>query len=402
MTTIILKAGREKSVLRRHPWIFSGAIERTEGATPASGATVAVQAADGTALGWGAWSPLSQIAVRLWSFDPAQGITPEFFQERLRLALAARQPLHQSPNLNAYRLVNAESDGLPGLVVDRYGGLLVCQFLTAGAEFWKSALVEALSALAPAFIGPVDGVYERSDVDVREKEGLAPATGRLAGAEPPDVVTVQEYDCNFQVQVRTGHKTGFYLDQRENRRRLADYAAGAEVLNGFAYTGGFGVWALRGGARQVTNIDTSAGALELAAANVALNGYDPALTENVIGDVFAVLRRYRDSRRQFDLIVLDPPKFAESRAQVEGAARGYKDINLLALKLLRPGGVLFTFSCSGLITPDLFQKIVAGAAADAGRDAQIVRRLSQGTDHPVALSFPEGEYLKGLVVRVNG
>ncbi len=402
MATILLKAGRDKSLLRRHPWIFSGAIERMVGEAPASGATAAVQAADGTALGWGAWSPLSQIAVRLWSFDPAAEITPAFFHERLRLALAARQPLHQTPNLNAYRLVNAESDGIPGLVVDRYGGYLVCQFLTAGAEFWKATLVEALNALAPEFVGSVEGIYERSDVDVREKEGLAPLTGVLAGAEPPELVTVQEYDCQFQVAIRTGHKTGCYLDQRDNRRMLAEYAAGAEVLNCFAYTGGFGVWALRGGARQVTNIDTSAGTLELAAANGALNGFDAAQMENMNGDVFSVLRRYRDSRRQFDIIVLDPPKFAESRAQVDGATRGYKDINLLALKLLRSGGVLFTFSCSGLISPDLFQKIVAGAAADAGRDAQIVRRLSQGPDHPVALSFPEGEYLKGLVCRVSG
>ncbi len=401
MATIILKVEREKSLLRRHPWIFSGAIDRWEGAPPASGETVAVRAADGTVLGWGAWSPLSQIAVRVWSFDPTAAITPEFFHERLRLALAARQPLHQLTNLNAYRLVNAESDGLPGLVVDRYDGYLVCQFLTAGAEFWKTTLVEHLLALVPGFMGTVQGIYERSDVDVRTKEGLTPVAGVLAGAEPPDVVAVQEYDCQFQVQIRTGHKTGFYLDQRENRRLLAAYAPGAEVLNCFAYTGGFGVWALRGGARQVTNVESSAGALELAAANTALNGFDVGQAEGVAGDVFNVLRRYRDSRRQFDLIVLDPPKFAESRAQVDGAARGYKDINLLALKLLRPGGVLFTFSCSGLISPDLFQKIVAGAAADAGRDAQIVRRLSQGPDHPVALSFPEGEYLKGLVCRVS-
>jgi len=402
MATIILKAGRDKSLRRRHPWIFSGAIDRWAGAPPASGATVAVQAAEGTALGWGAWSPLSQIAVRMWAFDPATEITPELFHERLRLALAARQPLHQRADLTAYRLVNAESDGLPGLVVDRYGGYLVCQCLTAGAEFWKSTLVEQLGDLAPKFIGPVAGIYERSDVDVREKEGLAPTAGPLAGDAPPETVTVQEYDCRFEVQIRTGHKTGFYLDQRENRRLLAEYAAGAEVLNCFAYTGGFGVWALRGGARQVTNVESSAAALELAAANTKLNGFDQSQVENVAGDVFNVLRRYRDSRRQFDLIVLDPPKFAESRAQVDGAARGYKDINLLAFKLLRPGGGLFTFSCSGLITPDLFQKIVAGAAADSGRDAQIVRRLSQGPDHPVALSFPEGEYLKGLVCRVRG
>jgi 23S rRNA (cytosine1962-C5)-methyltransferase len=309
--------------------------------------------------------------------------------------------LQQQPDLNAYRLVNAESDGLPGLIVDRYGPYLVCQFLAAGAERWKSEIVSALADLAGATIGPLAGIYERSDVDVRAKEGLPLSAGPLWGEPPPEIVTIQEHGCCFQVQIAAGHKTGFYLDQRENRALLARYSAGTEVLNGFAYTGGFGVWALRGGARHVTNVDTSGAALALAAANAALNGFEPAQTENVEGDVFQVLRRYRDAGRAFDLIVLDPPKFAETRSQVERAARGYKDINLLAFKLLRPGGVLFTYSCSGLVSPDLFQKIVAGAALDAGREAQIVRRLSQGPDHPVALSFPEGEYLKGLVCLVN-
>ena len=400
MATVTLKVGREKSLQRRHPWIFSGAIERVDG-DPALGATVAVRGPAGDLLGWGAWSPHSQIAVRVWTFDPAVEIGPAFFRERLQSAMAARQPLHTDPQLNAYRLVNAESDGLPGLVVDRYADYLVCQFLSAGADAWKAEIVAVLAEVAPAFMGSVAGIYERSDVDVRAKEGLAPRTGGLSGIEPPTLLTVQEYGCQFQVDVHAGHKTGFYLDQRENRRWLADYAAGAEVLNCFAYTGGFGVWALRGGAQRVTNVDTSAPALALAESNLKLNGFDPARAEHVMGDVFAVLRRYRDSRRTFDVIVLDPPKFAESRAQMDGATRGYKDINLLALKLLRPGGTLFTFSCSGLITPDLFQKIVAGAAEDAGREAQIVRRLSQGPDHPVALSFPEGEYLKGLVVRVG-
>ncbi|MCC7359031.1 MAG: class I SAM-dependent methyltransferase [Anaerolineales bacterium] len=400
MPTVTLKIGRTKSAARRHPWIFSGAIERVDG-EPTSGATVAVRGPSGDLLGWGAWSPRSQIAVRLWTFDPEVEIGPAFFRARLRSALAARQRLHAAPDLNAYRLVNAESDGLPGVVVDRYAGFLVCQFLSAGAEAWKAAIVEALAEAAPAFIGAPAGIFERSDVDVRAKEGLAPRVGELMGDTPPARVSVREYDCRFEVDVRGGHKTGFYLDQRDNRRLLASDTAEAEVLNCFAYTGAFGVWALRGGAQRVTNVDTSASALALADVNLALNGFDPAQAENVTGDVFAVLRRYRDSRRTFDVVVLDPPKFAESRAQIEGATRGYKDINLLALKLLRPGGRLFTFSCSGLISPDLFQKIVAGAAEDAGRSAQIVRRLWQGPDHPVALSFPEGEYLKGLVVRVG-
>jgi 23S rRNA (cytosine1962-C5)-methyltransferase len=400
MDAVVLKPGREKSLLRRHPWVFTGAVDRLVG-QPASGGTVALRAADGNLLGWGAYSPQSQIAVRVWSFDPAAEIAPAFLRQRLRRALAARAGLHEQPDLDAYRLVNAESDGLPGLIVDRYGPYLACQFLSAGAERWKDEIVAALVELGGVALGPITGLYERSDVDVRAKEGLPLHAGPLWGEPPPEIVTIQEQGCRFQVQIAAGHKTGFYLDQRENRALLARYSAGAPVLNAFAYTGAFGVWALRGGARHVTNVDTSGPALALAAANVTLNGFDPGLTENVEGDVFHVLRRYRDGGRTFDLIVLDPPKFADSRSQLERAARGYKDINLLAFKLLRPGGVLFTFSCSGLVSPDLFQKIVAGAALDAGRTAQIVRRLSQSPDHPVALSFPEGEYLKGLVCLVN-
>ncbi len=393
MPAIILKPGREKSLLRRHPWVFSGAIAQVEG-QPESGETVEVRATDGAALGWGAYSPQSQIAARMWTFDAAVSITPEFFRGQLTQALGMRRDLGASAT--AGRLVNAESDGLPGLVVDRYADYLVCQFLSAGAERWKREVVTLLEELAPN-----TGIYERSDVDVREKEGLPPATGVLSGAQPPELVEIREGECRFLVDIVRGHKTGFYLDQRENRALAARYAAEGEVLNCFAYTGGFAVWALQGGAARVTNVEASAAALELAARNAALNGQDLGRVENVEGDVFQVLRRYRDARRQFNLIVLDPPKFAESHSQLERASRGYKDINLLAFKLLRPGGVLFTFSCSGLVTADLFQKIVAGAALDSGREAQIIQRLSQAPDHPVALNFPEGEYLKGLVCRVG-
>ncbi len=410
MPAVILKSGREKSLQRRHPWVFSGAIASVDGDAGA-GETVEVRAADGTPLALGAYSPHSQITVRVWTFDPTESITPHFFRDRLTRALRARSALGSDVHstgpedfppatfhlpLTAYRLVNAESDGLPGLVVDRYGEYLVCQFLSAGAEYWKREIVTLLADLLPSA-----GIYERSDVDVREKEGLPSATGVLAGSPPPDLVEIEEYGCRFDVDVRGGHKTGFYLDQRDNRALVAQYAEGREVLNGFAYTGAFGVWALKSGAVRVTNVESSAAALELARHNVELHGLDASKVENVAGDVFHVLRQYRDSRRQFDLIVLDPPKFADSRSQVEKASRGYKDINLLAFKLLKPGGVLFTFSCSGLITPDLFQKIVAGAALDAGRDAQIIRRMTQAPDHPVALNFPEGEYLKGLVCRVE-
>lgn len=399
MVSLTLKPGREKSLLRRHPWIFSGAVARVDGAL-APGETVQVISAAGEPLALGAYSPQSQIAVRLWTFDPAQTITPDFLRARLAQAVTARAlgptPDSWLPGAAARRLVNAESDGLPGLVVDAYADYLVSQFLSAGAEHWKRDLVNALNELCPN-----QGIYERSDVDVREKEGLAPAVGVLAGRAPPEQVEIQEGAVRFYVDVLGGHKTGFYLDQRENRALVAQFSEGREVLNGFAYTGGFAVWALQGGATRVTNVDTSAPALALAQRQLALNGLDESRVENVPGDMFQVLRRYRDARRTFDLIILDPPKFAEARSQIEGAARGYKDINLLAFKLLRPGGVLFTFSCSGLISPDLFQKIVAGAALDAGREAQILRRLTQAPDHPVALNFPEGEYLKGLVCRVS-
>ena len=398
MATITLKAGREKSLLRRHPWIFSGAVARIEG-DAGSGDTVLVEDSDHQLLGWGAYSPKSQIAVRMWTFDADERVDEGFLAARLTSAVAARESLARREDLNAYRLVNAESDGLPGLVADRYGDFIVGQFLSAGAEKWKPALVKCLSQLDLHGRAP-RGVYERSDVDVRDKEGLPPVSGVLAGEAPPETVLIDEYGCRFHVQVEHGHKTGFYLDQRDNRALLAELAAGREVLNAFAYTGGFGVWALRGGASRVVNVESSQPALDLASENVRLNALDEGRVENTAGDVFRVLRQYRDSRREFDLIVLDPPKFADSRSQLEGATRGYKDINLLAFKLLRPGGLLITFSCSGVVTPELFRQVVAGAALDARRDAQVLRRLSQGPDHVVALNFPEGEYLKGLVCRV--
>ncbi len=398
MATITLKPAREKSLLRHHPWIFSGAIAEIEGA-PGSGDTVLVQDAQRQALGWGAYSPQSQIAVRMWTFDPLAQVDVAFLEERLQCAIDARAGLAARGDLDAYRLVYAESDRLPGLVVDRYGEFVVCQFLSAGAEKWKAEIVEILNRLALGGRLP-RGIYERSDADVRAKEGLASVTGILAGERPPDTVVVNEQGRRFAVQIAQGHKTGFYLDQRENRTRLSSEAEGRDVLNAFAYTGAFAVWALHGGARSVVNVESSQAALELGRENLRLNALDESRVENVVGDVFRVLRHYRDSRREFDLIVLDPPKFAESRAQLDGATRGYKDINLLAFKLLRPGGRLFTFSCSGLVTPELFQQVVAGAALDSGREVQFIRRLTQGPDHPVALEFPEGEYLKGLVCRV--
>lgn len=392
ITSAILKPGREKSLLRRHPWIFSGAIARIKG-SPRPGETVFILSSEGDILARGAYSPHSQIAVRVWSFNPDENISPAFFRNRLETAINARSSMMKNSNA-ACRLVNSESDRLPGVIIDRYADFLVCQFLSAGAEYWKEHIVRELEELVPH-----SGIYERSDADARKKEGLRPCTGLLSGKEPPEVLEIEELPLRFLTDIRNGHKTGFYLDQRDNRAAMDEYAAAAEVLNCFAYTGGFGIRALKYGAAKVTNVESSAAALDMCNRNIQRNGLDSEKTENIAGDVFHVLREYRDSRREFNLIVLDPPKFADSRSQLERAARGYKDINLLAFKLLRPGGVLFTFSCSGLLSAELFQKIVADAALDAKQDAQILRRLGQSPDHPAALNFPEGNYLKGLICR---
>ncbi|MDZ7342732.1 MAG: class I SAM-dependent methyltransferase [candidate division KSB1 bacterium] len=394
MAVVILKAGREKSVRRRHPWIFSGAIQ-TADADIQNGATVEVLSASGQWLCRGAYSAHSQIRVRVWSYDADEMVDAQFFRYRIQRASEVRTKLMRSEPTTAFRLVNAEADGLPGIVVDRYDDYLICQFLSAGAEFWKETLVAALVDLfSPA------GIYERSEVSVRQKEGLSPMVGVLWGQEPPDLVKIEEQGLHFYVDVKMGHKTGFYLDQRENRQMVAEFAAGQRVLNCFAYTGGFGIWAMTAGAASVANIESSGSALAVVQKNLELNSIDQSKVENIEGDVFQVLRCFLDSGRRFDLIILDPPKFAESANQIPKASRGYKDINLLALKLLSPMGVLFTFSCSGHISPELFQKIVADAALDAGRQVQLIRYLSQAADHPVALNFPEGRYLKGLICRV--
>jgi 23S rRNA (cytosine1962-C5)-methyltransferase len=393
MTTPVvrLKPGRERSVLRRHPWVFSGAVADVQGA-PQPGATVEVTDFAGAWVARGAYSPQSQIRVRLWTWEQDEPVDGAFVASRLERAVARRRAIDPDGRTNAYREVHAESDGLPGVIVDRYAGFRVVQLLSAGAEYWRQAVVDALSSQ-----GSGDGVYERSDVSVRGLEGLAPRTGVLAGKEPPSQVEIEEHGVAYLVDVRGGQKTGFYLDQRENRTRLRRNLGGQAVLNAFAYTGGFTVAALMGGAASVLSLDSSADALELARANVRLNALPEAACEWVEGDAFAELRKLRDRAASYDVIVLDPPRFAATAAQAERAARGYKDINLLAFKLLRPGGRLYTFSCSGGVSAELFEKIVAGAAGDAGVEAAIVEWLAQPFDHPVSLSFPEGRYLKGLV-----
>jgi len=389
---LIIAAGREKSLFRRHPWIFSGAVTTVKG-RPASGQTVDVLAQSGQWLARAAFSPKSQIQGRVWTFDADEKIDADFFLRRIQGSAARRHDLYGASN--ALRLVQSESDGLPGLVLDRYADVLVFQLLTAGVEFWRDAIIGALRTLYPE-----DAILERSDVDVRAKEGLAERIAVVHG-QIPEQVTIHENGVEYLVDVQGGHKTGFYLDQRDSRLAVGRAAKGADVLNCFSYTGGFGLAALKGGASHVTQLDASAPALALAERNREANGFAQAAMTTICGDAFQILRNWHKEGRSFDLIVLDPPKFVDSKASLNRACRGYKDINLCAFRLLKPGGRLFTFSCSGLMEDGLFQKIVADAALDAGRNGRIIHRLTQAGDHPVALPFPEGAYLKGLEVLVE-
>jgi 23S rRNA (cytosine1962-C5)-methyltransferase len=388
---LTLKAGREKSLLRRHPWLFSGAIESIEDA-PAAGETVKVVSSAGRFLAWAAYSPSSQIRARVWSFAEAEVPGPDLLRRKLGAAVALRRA-RIGPETDAVRLVHAESDGLPGVIADRYADVLVVQLLSAGAERWRAVLLEQLAALSGCA-----RIYERSDADARELEGLPARAGWVRGpAEDEPVVEIREHGLRYAVDVANGQKTGFYLDQRDNRARVGELARGRDVLNCFCYTGGFTLSALAGGARSVLSIDSSGAAVQAAQANLARNALGGA-AEWRQADVFRALRELLAQDRRFDLIVLDPPKFAPTPRDAERAARGYKDINMNALRLLRTGGLLATFSCSGGVSADLFQKIVAGAAADAGASLALRERRWAAPDHPVLVEFPEGEYLKGLLL----
>jgi len=388
---LVLKPGRERSLLRRHPWIFSGAVQQLRGSAE-SGETVRVAAHDGSFLAWAAYSPSSRINARVWDFAQQTTIDDGFFARRIAAALARRREMLPASALEASRLVHAESDGLPGVIVDRYRDQLVLQASSAGAARQREAIARAIAAA----IG-CSAVYERSEGEAVELEGSGARAGALLGPEPSQPIVIEEHGLRYAVDVRHGHKTGFYLDQRDNRSLLRSLAAGRDVLDCFCYSGAFAIAAAASGARSVCAVDSSEQALALAAHNARLNDLGDGAIDWQRGDVFEWLRRARDSRRSFDLIVLDPPKLAPSARLIERAARAYKDINLLAFKLLRPGGLLLTFSCSAAISAELFQKIVAGAALDAGVDAAFVRKLGPGPDHPVALAFPEGDYLKGLM-----
>jgi 23S rRNA (cytosine1962-C5)-methyltransferase len=390
LKTVRLRAGKDRSLLRRHPWIFESAIAKGRGD---AGETVRVESDQGQFLGWAAFSPASKIRARVWSFDEAQRIDAAFFSAACARAVQARTRF-DIPS-NAMRLVHGESDGLPGLIVDRYGDTLVAQFTSSGVERWKDVIADALLAATG-----LAKLYERSDASSRAREGLPEATGWLRGQGEVELI-LQEHDWQLAVNIAEGHKTGFYLDQRDSRKRFADYARRLKferVLNCYCYTGGFTLAALNGGAAHVSSIDSSGPALEKAAANVALNGFAASRASFLDADVNASLRQCIDQGRSFDAIVLDPPKFAPTVAHAERAARAYKDINRLAFKLLEPGGVLFTYSCSGGISADLFHKIVASAGCDAGVDGYIHERMGGAPDHPMTVNFPEGEYLKGLVV----
>ncbi|KYN81208.1 23S rRNA methyltransferase [Vibrio cidicii] len=393
--SIYLAKGREKSVIRRHPWIFSRGIDKVEG-NPQLGETVDVLAHDGKWLAKAAYSPESQIRARVWSFEK-QDINKAFFVKRLQDAQLLRQEIIERDGLTGYRLIAAESDGMPGVTIDRYQNFFVCQLLSAGAEHQKQNIVDALVEVFPHC-----NVYERSDVAIRKKEGLKETTGVLHGEMPPKSVVIEENGVKISVDIVGGHKTGFYLDQRDSRQQAMKYVKDKEVLNCFSYTGGFGLYALKGGAKRVINADVSQPALDTAKFNAELNEFDISKKRAVFlnADVFKLLREYRDQGTQFDVVIMDPPKFAENKAQLNGACRGYKDINMLAMQILKPGGTLLTYSCSGLMDQVLFQKIIADAAIDAGRSVKFVERFEQAADHPTDTAYPEGFYLKGFACKV--
>ncbi len=396
LTKLILKKKREKPVLNKHPWVFSGAIHHIEGEV-APGDLVQIVDSNGRFLATAYYNPTSQIQARILSWDADEKINTAFWNRKIEHAINGRKRLQLTPQSNAYRLINAEADGLPGLIVDKYDDYLVIQCLTLGIDQRKEQIINLLAQqLQPK------GIVERSDANVRKKEGLPKVSRPCWGTEPPDELIIQENGLKFGVKLLGGHKTGFYLDQRDNRQTVCQpkHVADKEVLNLFSYTGGFGIYAAANGAKTIIHVDSSAPAVAQAERNIELNGWKRPSDQYIVGDAFAQLREYRDTDRKFDMIILDPPKFAHSQRDVARACRGYKDLNWLAMRLLKPGGLLATFSCSGLISADLFQKVLFGASIDAQRDAQILQPLGQAPDHPIPLTFPESAYLKGFLLRV--
>ena len=393
MVDLILKSGREKSLIRHHPWIFSGSVAKITG-SPTSGETINILSNKDQFLAKAAYSPYSQIAARVWTWDENQEVDGSLFYERINTAIEIRNTFGLKDSFSAIRLLYGESDGIPGVILDQYDDVCVIQFLTTGAEFWRDVIVDIIKTKTNS-----RAIFERSDSDVRQLEGLSPRVGLLSGNLSEKELVINEYGVNYFVDIINGHKTGFYIDQRDNRRRIRNLSRDCKVLDCFSYTGGFAINALAGGASSVSLVDSSDQALIIANKNIILNNFESTNINFIKQDVFQFLRGIRDRGESFDLVVLDPPKFAPTSSQADRASRGYKDINLLALKILKPGGFLVTFSCSGGISEDLFQKIVAGAALDAGINALIIERLHQGFDHPVALNFPESAYLKGFIIK---
>jgi len=391
---VILKKDRDKSVKNRHPWLFSGAVSRVEG-DPADGDVVDVWNNRARFVARGIYNEKSQIRVRLLTWNPNDPIDDEFWRRRISRAVAGRLHLKQNPDTDCYRLVYSEADGVPGFIADLYGPWLVVQFLSLAAEKYRRVIIDTLLELTD-----IQGIYERSDTESREKEGLVPVAGPVWGEVPPDIIEVVENGHTFAVDVKLGHKTGFYMDQRENREKAQKYFEGKEILNAFAYTGAFSVYAAHAGAGRIINVDSSERVLQIAENNMNRNGFGDREDAYAVADVFEIMRAYHENRWKFDVVILDPPKFAHSKRQVEKASHGYKDINLLAMRLLKRGGTLITFSCSGAVDQNLFQKILFGAAVDAGRTVQVIEHLNQSSDHPVLLTCPETEYLKGFVCRV--
>lgn len=392
---IVLKKGKETILNSKHPWIFSGAIDRIDEVSE-NGQLVIISSYNGQDLAIGSFSKSSQISVRIWSFNPSIQIDKSFFKERFYNALQLRKSFLNLNKTNAFRIINSESDLFPGLIVDYYAGYYVVQFLSTGTEFFREQIIEIISEQKDCL-----GIYERSDTDSRKKENLPIQSKHLYGNLIPEKVLFIENGINFFADLVNGHKTGFYLDQRENRQLVKSFSDGKNVLNCFSYTGAFSVYALKGNASFVTNIDSSDLALKLLTENHSINNISSNQYEKIEGDVFKVLRNFRDEDRKFDLIILDPPKFADSASNINKAARGYKDINLLAMKILNPDGFLFTFSCSGHISRELFQKIISDAALDSEREVKFLSFLGQANDHPILSSFPEGNYLKGLICSVK-
>ena len=401
MIDVILKKGKERSLLRRHPWVYDTAIHKVTG-RPQSGETVRIVSADGRFLAWAAFSPASTLRARCWSFIETETIDDAWFERQLRNAVEARRCLES--RTSAVRLVFGEADGLPGLIVDRYGDYLVTQFQAAGVEAHRDLIADLLMKITGA-----KSIFDRSDAATRQREGLPIRSELLRGEEPPHAIECVEDGVRYGVDVRLGHKTGFYVDQRESRLTaqkvaadfLREHGRGMRALNCFCYTGGFSLALLKGGAAEVVSVDSSQEALDMAKANAERNGFGADRAKFVCEDVFTYLRKLRDAGEKFDLVILDPPKFASNHHHVDRAARAYKDINLNGLKLLTPGGQLFTFSCSGAVDVDLFQKIIAGAVFDARVNAWAVGRFGGGIDHPLLMTYPEGEYLKGLHLLVR-